>query len=89
MGDVNVMVQNTSRSAPTNVTDNWTAAAAGNNYLIPNDGNTRIVFNNAGGAPITATLQTPNAVDDNAIADKALTITNGKTYVSPPWPPSV
>lgn len=87
MGDVNVTPVDVNRGAGANFTDSKTAATAGNNYLIPNDGRTLLLANSSGGG--TVTVLKPNAVDGDAISGKALTATAGKTIAFGPFPPGV
>jgi hypothetical protein len=84
MSDINLTVQQVSRSAGANFTDNAVVATSANNYYFANDGNTRLVSTAAAGANIT--IETPNSVDGNAVADLVLVAGTGKTKVWGPWP---
>jgi len=86
VADVTVTPKTPTRAAPANFTDDLTAATSGNTYLVPNDGNTRLVARSTPGA--TLTVETPGDVDGLAIADRAFTLAAGKVYVIPPLSPA-
>jgi hypothetical protein len=87
MAEIAMTVYQLNRVGGVNVTDLATAATAGNNYNIPNDGNTRIYALCAGGG--TASVNTPNSVDGNLIAELTLTLTGTKAFIFGPWPINV
>lgn len=87
MADINLTVYKTGRGAGVNLTDNATAATAGNTYKAANDGRVKLIANCIAGG--TMTVQTPNLVDGNAIADKTLALTAGKTLIFGPFPVGV
>lgn len=87
MADVQLTPLAPTRAAPANFTDNKTAATTGNNYLVANDGNTRILAQSTAGANIT--FVTPGDVDGLAIPDRVVALTAAKLYVFPPFPPAI
>lgn len=87
MADVTLTPQTPTRSAPANFTDNKTAATTGNNYLLANDGNTRLMAQSTGGGNII--FATPGDVDGLAITDRTVALTAAKLYIFPPLPPAV
>lgn len=46
-------------------------------FMISNDGDVHVHVKNANAGTVTVTIQTPNAVDGNAVADKTVTILTG------------
>jgi hypothetical protein len=70
-----------------NYSDNLTAATAGNNYNIANNGRVGLMLECTAGG--TATVATPNSVDGNAIADLTLTLTAAKIKIWGGFPPAV
>ena len=87
MADITLTPLAVDRSAGANFTDNAVVATSANTYYCPNNGNTRLVATAAGGANIT--IDTPNAVDGNAIANPVLVAGTAKTKVFGPWPVSI
>lgn len=69
--------------ANTGLSPTYAAAAGGGDTFVPADGAFLHVIN-AGGAPITATLATPQVIDgDLAVADRAITVTNATNKMIP------
>ena len=64
------------------------AAASGSNAFA-NDGRTFIHIKNGGASPITATFQTPGAVNGLAIADLVVTVANATEKVVGPFEPGL
>lgn len=87
MSDINVTVYPATRAVATapNYTDNKTTAAAGNNYYIPNTGRLYLIL--AAATTANVTVETPNTVDGNAIADLVLALADTKVRVFGPFPP--
>lgn len=88
MADVVVTVYEANRHAGVNITDNNVAASSGNTYLIPNNGNVRLLVVNSSGSN-TLTVATPGSVDGNAVSDLSLSLTASKSYLIGPFPTSV
>lgn len=87
MSDVAVTPLNVNRGAGASFED-ATAATDGNNYLAPNDGNTRLMCSSTAGS--TVTVATPGTVDGLAISDLTLTVPDGdKIVVFGPFPPNI
>ena len=89
MADVAVAVQQTTRTgaAPTNTG----SLSTSNTYYTKNNGNMVYHFLKTGSGDATITVQTPNKVDGNEIAEKTLTVvaaTSGD-IVAGPFPPEV
>lgn len=63
------------------------ANADGNKFS--NDGRMFLHVKNGGGSSITVTIQTPGTVDDLAIADQAVVVTNGEERMIGPFPPTI
>ena len=90
MADIDLTVYQVSRAgtAAVDFTTNHTNAVAGNTYKFVNNG--RVVIIAAPTAALTAIgVVTQATVDSKAVADDALTGTNGKTQVWGPWPPAI
>lgn len=64
------------------------APGSGSNYFA-NDGRTFLHIKNGGGAPITATFQTPGDVNGLAIADLVITVNNATEKMVGPLEPSI
>lgn len=64
-------------------------AANVDGHAVPNDGKTWIEVKNAGGSPITVTIQTPGTVDGMAVADRTVVVpaTTGDRMIGP-FPPN-
>ena len=88
MADVLLTVRDTSRAEGVNVTDLDAAVTSADSFLVPNNGNVRLIVVNAAGAN-NVTVTTPNAVDGLAIADLVIALTASKTYVLGPFPPAI
>lgn len=65
------------------------AAANADGNKFSNDGRMFLHVKNGGGAPITVTIQTPGTVDDLAIADQAVVVTNAEERMIGPFPPTI
>lgn len=70
----------------TGLAPSYQAAAGGGDALVPSS-TTFLHVINGGGSPVTVTLVTPGVVDgDLAIADRAITVTNGTNKMIPVSP---
>ena len=78
-------VQEITRSAITPIY----GAAAGGGDQFANDGRTYIHIKNGGASPITLTIATQMTVDGKAVADDAITVTNGQERIVGPFPPGI
>ncbi|MBP7572063.1 MAG: hypothetical protein KBA95_18560 [Acidobacteria bacterium] len=89
MADVTLTVQDSTRAIATcpNVTDDATAATSSDTYYFANDGRVVLIVDAATTA--TVTIETPGSVAGNAIADTAVALPDGDTYVLGPFPTSV
>lgn len=89
MADVTLTVRDATRAVTTcpNFTDHATAATSADTYYFANDG--RVVLLADAATTATVTIQTPGTVAGNAIADTAVALPDGDTYVLGPFPPSV
>jgi hypothetical protein len=68
---------------------NALAAANVDGNSFANDGNTFLHVKNAGGSPITVTIQTPGTVDDLAVAERTVSVTNATEKMIGPFPPGI
>lgn len=84
MGDSTVTPLAIGRATPANITTGKTAAVSGTNYLIANDGNTRIYAMSTAGANLT--VATPGTVDGLAITDLVVALTGTSIYLLGPFP---
>ncbi len=73
-------------SAP-NFTTGKTAAAASNNYYIPNNG--RVILICAAGTSATITVETPNTSDGLAVADLTVALGNTNVRAIGPFPQGI
>ena len=73
---------------PTGLEQTYAAAHVDGNKFT-NDGRMFLHVKNGAGAPITVTIQTPGTVGDLAIADQAVTVTNGEERMIGPFPPNI
>jgi hypothetical protein len=67
----------------------YTAGNGSGGHSISNDGRVFFHVKNGGGAPITATAQTPVTVDDLAVADRVVTVPAGGERMIGPFPPGL
>lgn len=65
------------------------AAAHVDGNKFSNDGRMFLHVKNGAGAPITVTVQTPVTVDDLAVTDQVVTVTNGEERMIGPFPPNI
>lgn len=63
-------------------------AANVDGHSFPNTGVELVHVKNAGGASMNVTVQTPNAVDGLAIADRVVAVANGSEKMIGPFPRS-
>ena len=70
------------------VTVTYTASTLANGAQFENNGNQVILANNAGGSPITATIQTGGTIGSLAIADNPVVIAAGATRLIGPFNPT-
>lgn len=87
MADVSLTPLTVGRATPANYTDGKTAATATNNYLIANNGNTRLIATSTAGANLT--VVTAATLDGLTIADLVIALAAGKTYIIGPFPRTV
>jgi len=87
MAEIAVTVYDPGRAAASgaNYTDNKTAAVAGNNYNIPNNGRVLVVLECTTGG--TATFVTQNTIDGLSVTDLVVTTTAAKIQLWGPFPP--
>jgi hypothetical protein len=87
MAEINMTVARINRVGGVNITTAKTACTSGNNYHVPNDGNVRLYYLSAAGG--TSTIITPATLDNLAVADLTLTITNTVPFLFGPFPVNI
>lgn len=65
------------------------AAANADGHKFSNDGRIVLHVVNGGASPITVTIQTPNTVDDLAVSDRTVTISDEAEKIIGPFPPGI
>lgn len=89
MADVTLTVQYSTRLITTcpNFIDDATAATSSDTYYFSNDG--RVVVVADAGTTATVTIETPNTIAGNAIADTTVALPDSDIYIIGPFPPQV
>ncbi len=87
MSDVDITVQNILQSGL--VVIHTGSLNIPDTHKVRNDGRTFIRIVNGGGSPTTVTINTPGNRGGNAIADRAVVVTNGTEQNIGPFPPSI
>jgi len=65
------------------------AAANADGHKFSNDGRIILHVVNGGASPITVTIQTPGTVDDLAVSDRTVTISDESEKFIGPFPPGI
>lgn len=65
------------------------SAAAGGGDSFANDGTVMLIVKNGGGSSITVTLDIQATTDGQAVTDKTVSVTNGKTALIGPFPTAI
>lgn len=89
MADHTLVVQAASRPSGVDLVTNKATVVLADTYYMPNDGNTRLWCKGAAVGDCVVTIDTPGAVDGNAIANPTATVVALKDRVLGPFPKSI
>ncbi|MCC6192265.1 MAG: hypothetical protein IT318_24805 [Anaerolineales bacterium] len=86
MADITQTVYEVARGG-LDLTASKTTVVTANNYFFPNDGRTKLYVKNATGSTCVVTIDTPNTVDGQAIANRTVSVATAKEFEIGPFPP--